>query len=53
MFVENSKFYPKVITINFDFTVLHQEKLGQGKDASKGIINSWIGKNRNYPFGDT
>jgi len=51
MFVAKAgEFYPKVISLSFDFNVLHQTELGQDKDKKTGTINGWLAKNNKFPF---
>ena len=42
-------FYPKVVSLSFDFNVLHQSQLGQ-TDNGNNVTTGWLGKNPNFPF---
>jgi hypothetical protein len=48
------RFFPKVISISFDFNVLHQENLGQKHDPEfkkgKNVVKDWLGSNKSFPF---
>ena len=53
MFVAaQGEFYPKVISLSFDFNVLHQTELGQDKGKTTGTVNGWLaGSTTNkFPF---
>tara|TARA_R110000824_G_scaffold270629_4_gene459105 strand:- start:404 stop:1180 length:777 start_codon:yes stop_codon:yes gene_type:complete len=54
MFVaDQGEFYPKVISLSFDFNVLHQTELGQSKKKKTGTVNGWLAvseNNKNFPF---
>jgi len=45
------EFYPKVISLSFDFNVLHQTELGQERSKKETAINGWLAKsNPKFPF---
>lgn len=52
MFVAKAgEFYPKVISLSFDFNVLHQTELGQERSKKETAINGWLAKsNPKFPF---
>tara|TARA_R110000824_G_C15059318_1_gene662252 strand:+ start:112 stop:888 length:777 start_codon:yes stop_codon:yes gene_type:complete len=43
-------FYPKVISLSFDFNVLHQTELGQKNPKTTSITAGWLGPNKKFPF---
>jgi hypothetical protein len=51
MFVAKAgEFYPKVISLSFDFNVLHQTELGQKGKKKESITKGWLGTNKKFPF---
>jgi hypothetical protein len=51
MFVAaQGEFYPKVISLSFDFNVLHQTELGQDQSKKDTAINGWLADNPKFPF---
>jgi hypothetical protein len=51
MFVAKAgEFYPKVISLSFDFNVLHQTELGQKGKKNTSITAGWLGTNKKFPF---
>ena len=52
MFTMTGNFYPKVISLSFNFNVLHQTELGQDKDDNDSSpLGDWLGDQKGFPFG--